>query len=227
MSRRLADGSAARDAGVQAMKRLVLPLLAVFGLGACATAPVGPSVMVLPGQGKPFDQFQMDDYACRQWAAQQSGAVAGRSQAESTLAGAAVGTLIGGAIGAGLGAIGGNPGLGAAVGAGFGAVGGTATGANAGAASSWEMQRRYDIAYQQCMFAKGNQIPGARRPAPAYGGAPPAYGPPPPPPPPPPPGPVGQRVPTVPSNAATPPPNAPPPGAYPPPPPPPPPPPGN
>ena len=206
------------------MKRLILPLLAVFGLGACATVPTGPSVMVLPGHGKPFDQFQIEDASCRNWAAQQSGiAGAGDAQVQNTLAGAAVGTLIGGAIGAGLGAIGGNPGLGAAVGAGFGAVGGTATGAQAGAASSWELQRRYDFAYQQCMFAKGNQIPGARRPAPAYGAAPPSYGPPPPPPPPPA---VGQRVPTVPSTAATPPPDAPPPGAYPPPPPPPPPPPG-
>ena len=198
------------------MKRLVLPLIAVFGLGACATAPIGPSVMVLPGHGKPFDQFQMDDAVCRQWATQQSGAVGGSSQAQSTLAGAAVGTLIGGAVGAGLGAIGGNPGLGAAVGAGFGAVGGTATGASAGQASDWNVQRRYDIAYQQCMFAKGNQIPGAVRRS-----GQPAYGPPPPPPPPPT---VGQRVPAVPPTAATPPPDAPPPGAIPPPPPPPPPP---
>jgi hypothetical protein len=200
------------------MKRLVLPLLAVLGLGACATAPIGPTVMVLPGHGKPFDQFQMDDASCRQWAAHQSGAVARSSQPQNALAGAAVGTLIGGAVGAGLGAIGGNPGLGAAVGAGFGAVGGTATGASAGQASDWQVQRRYDIAYQQCMFAKGNQIPGAVR---RSGPTPPAYGPPPPPPPPP--GPVGQRVPTVPANAATPPPDAPPPGGYPPPPPPPPP----
>jgi hypothetical protein len=205
------------------MKRLVLPLLAVFGLGACATVPIGPSVMVLPGHGKPFDQFQMDDASCRQWAAYQSGAAgAAQSQAQSTLTGAAVGTLIGGAVGAGLGAIGGNPGLGAAVGAGFGAVGGTATGANAAQATGWDVQRRYDIAYQQCMFAKGNQIPGAvRRSGPAYGPPAPGYGPPPPPPPPPT---VGQRVPTVPPTAATPPPDAPPPGAYPPPPPPPPPP---
>ena len=204
------------------MKRVVLPLLAVFALGACATAPIGPSVMVLPGHGKPFDQFQMDDYSCRQWAAHQSGAAgAAQSQAQSTLTGAAVGTLIGGAVGAGLGAIGGNPGLGAAVGAGFGALGGTATGANAAQATGYNVQRRYDVAYQQCMFAKGNQIPGAvRRSGPGQ----PAYGPPPPPPPPPPT--VGQRVPTVPPTAATPPPDAPPPGAYPPPPPPPPPPPG-
>jgi hypothetical protein len=191
------------------MNRLVLPLLAVLGLGACATAaPLGPSVMVLPGSGKPFDQFQADDAVCRQWAYQQSGA-GGPSTAQSTLTGTAVGTLIGGAAGAALGAIGGNPGLGAAVGAGVGAVGGTATGASASEARGWNVQRRFDIAYQQCMYAKGNQIPGAVR----SGGA--SYvGPPPPPPPPPA---AGQRVPVVPPSAATPPPNAPPPPPPPPP----------
>ena len=193
------------------MRRLVLPLAAVLGLGACATAPTGPSVMVLPGSGKPFEQFQMDDAQCRQWAYQQSGAPAAHP-GQSALGGAAIGTLIGGAAGAALGAIGGNPGLGAAVGAGVGAVGGTATGASAAERTTWGMQRRYDIAYQQCMYAKGNQIPGVVR-----GRA--AAGPPPPPPPPPPPSSApAQRVPTVPPNAATPPPDAPPPPPPPPPP---------
>jgi hypothetical protein len=188
------------------MKRVLLPLLAVLGLGACATAPVGPTVMVLPAQGKPFDQFQADDSMCRHWAFQQSGN-GGSSAAQSTLTGAAVGTILGGAAGAALGAIGGNPALGAAVGAGFGAVGGTATGASAAGARGYDVQRRYDIAYQQCMYAKGNQIPGALR----SGGT--SYSPPPPPPP----SGAGQRVPVVPSTAATPPPNAPPPPPPPPP----------
>ena len=199
------------------MKRLILPLVAVLALGACATVPTGPTVMVLPGSGKPFDQFQMDDNSCRQWAGLQSGS-GGPSSAERTATGAVVGTVLGGAVGAALGAIGGNPALGAAVGAGFGAVGGTATGASAAGANDWNTQRRYDIAYQQCMYSKGNQIPGAvRTTGRSYGG---------PPPPPPPPAGVGQRVPTVPANAATPPPDAPPPWNYQAPPPPPPPPPG-
>src|SRR5260370_38137661 len=37
----------------------------------CATAPRGPSVQVLPGTGKPFEQFQGDVEVCRGWAAQQ------------------------------------------------------------------------------------------------------------------------------------------------------------
>ncbi len=44
---------------------------------------------------------------------------------------------------------------------------------------AWMMQRRYDIAYQQCMYSRGNMIPGA---------SPPPGGSAPPPPPPPPPG---------------------------------------
>jgi len=41
----------------------VLPLLAVVGLSACAMIPTGPSVMILSGQGKIFEQFQEDDAA--------------------------------------------------------------------------------------------------------------------------------------------------------------------
>ena len=182
------------------MKRLALVLLAALGLGACATVPPSPSMMVLPGPGKPFEVFQTDDAVCRQWAYQQSGA-GGQSVGQSTATGAVVGTLIGGAAGAALGAAAGNAGLGAAIGAGVGAVGGTATGANAGASSAYEIQRRYDVAYQQCMYSRGNQIPGVRGTSPA------TYTPPPPPPPPPP----GQYVPAPPPGAVGPPPGTPPP----------------
>jgi hypothetical protein len=47
------------------------PLIALL-LAACATAPTGPTVMVLPGAGKSFEQFQTDDGACREWASQQA-----------------------------------------------------------------------------------------------------------------------------------------------------------
>jgi hypothetical protein len=46
------------------------------------------------------------------------------------------------------------------VGAGGGLLTGTAAGAPAGAGSSGALQQRYDIAYVQCMYAKGNQVPG-------------------------------------------------------------------
>ena len=157
-----------------------IPALAAVSFGACATVPAGPSVMVLPGQAKSFEQFQVDDNACRQWAAQQSGIDPGGAATKSTVTGATVGTLVGAGLGAAIGAAAGNPGLGAAVGAGTGLFGGTAVGASAGEASRGSVQQRYDHAYQQCMYAKGNQIPAG------LGSSRQNYAPPPPPPPPPP-----------------------------------------
>ena len=124
--------------------------------------PVGPSIAVMPGAGKSFEQFQADDGACRQWAQRQSGNPSSTA-AENTAAGAAIGTLIGAALGAAIGAAAGNPAAGAAIGGGAGLLGGTASGANAGYYAGASVQRRYDIAYQQCMYTKGYQFPGARR----------------------------------------------------------------
>ena len=49
------------------------PLVAGMLVGACAS-PSTPHVMVLPGDGKSFEQFHADDTTCRQWAGQQPGA---------------------------------------------------------------------------------------------------------------------------------------------------------
>ena len=188
-----------------------LLLVAVPLLGACATVPTGPTVMVMPGSGKPFEVFQVDDDACRQWAFRQSGAQPGDTSTRDTLSGATIGTLLGGALGAAIGAAAGNPGIGAAVGAGSGLVLGTAGGASAGNQAGMSSQRRYDMAYQQCMYAKGNQVPTLAQSAPR----PSMYSAPPPPPPPPP-----AAAPTAPMAppAAAPAPPPPPPGPPPPPP---------
>lgn len=148
------------------MLKAVGVLLAVLLFGACTTVPLGPSVMVLPGTGKPFEQFQADDAVCRQWAFRQTGTTPQHVAGTSTTSGAAIGTLLGAGLGAAIGAAAGNPGIGAAVGAGGGLLTGTAVGADAGGRGSYEVQRRYDNAYQQCMYAKGNQIPMAARSAP-------------------------------------------------------------
>jgi hypothetical protein len=175
-------------------------------LAGCATIPTGPSVMVLPGSGKPFEQFQADDALCRQWAFQQTGIAPGAAAAQSGVTSAVVGTVVGAGLGAAIGAAAGNPALGAAAGAGAGLFGGSAVGASAAYASASSVQYRYDVAYQQCMYAKGNQIPAVvqARPArsvsvpppppPRYPPPPPGYTTPPPPPasaPPPPPPRVG------------------------------------
>jgi hypothetical protein len=144
------------------MRRVIVPIAAAALVTGCATIPAGPSVMVLPGGGKTFEQFQADDALCRQWASQQTGTTSGRSARESTVSGAAIGTALGAAAGAAIGAAAGSPGTGAAVGAGTGLLGGTAVGASRAEAASTSVQRRYDVTYMQCMYARGNQIPVAR-----------------------------------------------------------------
>ncbi len=141
----------------------VLAMLLLLMVGGCATMPTGPSVMVLPPPGKSFEQFQADDASCRQWAAQQSGASPQEVANQNTATGAVAGTAIGAGLGAAIGAAAGNAGAGAAIGAATGLLAGTASGANAGQAYGWRAQRQYDMAYVQCMYAKGNEVPGMTR----------------------------------------------------------------
>lgn len=182
----------------------VAGLLAVCaGLTACVTLPTGPSVMVLPGSSVSFEQFQVDDAVCRSFASQRVGATPQQAASESTVAGAAVGTAIGAATGAAIGAASGHPGAGAAAGAGGGLLLGSLAGSSRGDWYASDTQRRYDAAYMQCMYSKGNQIPipaagapmreRARPPVPSQQTPPPSGRPLPPappvgPPPPPPPG---------------------------------------
>ena len=140
-----------------------LIVVAAIGVIGCATIPVGPSVMVLPGHGKPFEQFQADDSICREWAAQQVGTTPGQASTESAVSSAAIGTVIGAALGAAIGAAAGNPAVGAAIGAGSGLFGGTLYGVGASQAAAGTVQWRYDSAYEQCMYAKGNQTPVTMR----------------------------------------------------------------
>jgi YmgG-like glycine-zipper protein len=159
-----------------------VPLTVVVLVTACATVPSGPSVMVLPGTGKTFEQFQADDGACRQWAAAQTGTTAQEAATRSTVSGAAIGTAVGAGVGAAIGAAAGGPATGAAIGAGAGLLGGTVVGAGDAYGAQHSVQRRYDIAYVQCMYAKGDQVPVPRGSMPSISTAstaPPAVPPPP------------------------------------------------
>ncbi len=130
-------------------------------LSGCATIPTGPSVMVMPPAGKSFEQFQADDAICRQFAYEQVGGVTGQEAAQrSAVSSAVIGTALGAAAGAAIGSVSGNVGAGAAIGAGSGLLLGSAAGTGYASGSYYEAQRRYDNAYMQCMYAKGNQIPG-------------------------------------------------------------------
>ncbi|MGK5006273.1 glycine zipper family protein [Janthinobacterium sp. LB2P70] len=153
-------------------------VLAPLVLAACTVMPQGPSAMVLPGTGKSFAQFQGDDTHCRGYAqAQLGGSSAQQAVADSGVRSAALGTLLGAVAGAAI-----DGGHGAGVGAGTGLVFGALAGTGAADSSAYGMQRRYDYAYQQCMYASGHKVPVA-----------------------------GQMLSGVPANAATPPPGTPPP----------------
>src|SRR4029453_15941731 len=103
-------------------------LLGIGVLSACAVIPTGPNVMVLPAPGKPFEVFQADDAACRQYARAQLGLEPGEAADHSGVASRAVGAVLGRAGGALIGAGTGNPAVGAAIGAGSGLVLGGASG---------------------------------------------------------------------------------------------------
>src|SRR5437773_1094743 len=77
------------------MRTGVLALVFTLSLGACATVPLGPSVMVLPGTGKSFDQFQADDAGCRQWASVQTRTTPQQAAGSSTAKSGVLGTLLG------------------------------------------------------------------------------------------------------------------------------------
>jgi Putative peptidoglycan binding domain len=123
-------------------------------LSGCAQTPMVPTVQVMPGPGKSFDAFQFDLASCKQFAEQ---SVAGQAQnANNRAVGAAALTTV---LGAGLGAaIGG--GRGAGIGAASGLVGGTAIGGASSSGQQFTIQQQYDNAFAQCMYAKGEMVPG-------------------------------------------------------------------
>ena len=135
----------------------------VLALSACAVAqPQGPSVMALPAQGKSFAAFQQDDASCRGYAFQQTGgASSARAANDSALGSAAIGTALGAGIGAALGSVGGAVGTGAAIGGAAGLIGGSSVGASNAQVAGGNVQARYDTAYTQCMYSKGNTVESA------------------------------------------------------------------
>lgn len=61
----------------------------ILSLAACSSIPTGPSILVLPGPGKNFDEFRADDIKCRQYA---FGNVGGVPATQSSATGSAAGT---------------------------------------------------------------------------------------------------------------------------------------
>ena len=140
--------------------RLPLALLALSALTGCAIQPTGPSLAVLPGQGKSIEEFSVDDSACRAYAVRAAGVTSNEAGAQNLVASAAVGTAVGALAGA---VVGGHNSV--STGAAIGLGGGTLYGTGLASDAQYGAQRRYDIAYGQCMYAKGNEVPrsGGRR----------------------------------------------------------------
>lgn len=160
---------------MHSVRKTILIAGAIILVVGCATDPVGPSVRVLPAPYKPFEVYQRDVAECQRYAGDQT---RGGAQAANNRAIGSV--LLGAALGAAIGAAATGEGQAAALGAAAGGAAGTLYGSNQSQWSQYGLQGRYDEAYAQCMYAKGNQVPGY------YGSS----GAPPPPPPPP-----GQRPP--------------------------------
>ena len=137
--------------------------LSISAMTACATIPPGPSVMVMPTPGKPFELFKQEDASCRRWAEQQIGISPQAAINKDTTTGAMVGTAVGAGLGALTGAASGHAGAGALIGGAAGMFVGAASGADSGQMYGREAQRLYDIAYLQCMYANDNQILGNSR----------------------------------------------------------------
>lgn len=140
-----------RFAGILIAAGLVSTLI------ACASIPSGPNIAVMPGPGKPFEVFQADNAVCKDYALRETGVNPDEKAREQVATGAATGAIVGAAAGAII-----SHGDSHATGtfAGMGALAGTAVGADAANQSRATLQRRYDIGYAQCMYAKGNQVAG-------------------------------------------------------------------
>jgi uncharacterized protein YcfJ len=175
----------------QHLKTTACGLAAVLTLSACAAPPMGPSINVMPPPNKPFEVFQQDQSLCENFASQRVAGAAENANNQA-IGGALLGTVLGAGLGAAIGG-----GRGAAIGAASGAALGTAGGMSYSADANIPIQQRYDNAYAQCMYSRGNQVPGyyqaASPPPPPRRMAPPPpmSEPPPPPPGPPPPPPPG------------------------------------
>ena len=180
-------------------KLCLLPIAAGVLLTACVAVPTGPSVMVLPGSGKDFEQFRADDAVCRQWALQQTGTTTAQASTDTAVSGAAVGTVLGAATGAAVGAASGRPAMGAAVGSGIGLLAGRlpaptaprAHGGRCSAATTWRTcsactlratRSRCPAVLSGRPRPRGNSLASRRTHAPADVPPPPIGSPPPPPP---------------------------------------------
>lgn len=137
----------------------ILLIVPLAFLTACVHMPSGPRIAVMPPPGKPLEVFNVEDRDCRAYAHNALGANPSDLGSQQMAGSAIAGTIIGASVGT---LISGGRAWGTQHGAGMGLMMGTSIGANQGQYTANDAQRRYDIAYSQCMYSKGNLLPGMR-----------------------------------------------------------------
>ncbi len=134
--------------------RMTIAVFILFALTNCAAqVRTGPTVAVYPGDAKSPMEFEQNAAYCKQQATLNAGDPnsAQEAQAGSAIGGAMLGALLGGIAGGGRGA---------GIGAASGLFAGTLYGSGSASAGATQIQQRWDIQYQVCMFNLGNKVPG-------------------------------------------------------------------
>jgi uncharacterized protein YcfJ len=103
----------------------------------------------MPAQGKSMETFQQDEGYCEQYANERATGKVQQANDNELRNG-----VIGAALGAGLGALAGDT-KGAVAG---GIIGGVLGGSSGAGYDQHRVQRTYDVAYAQCMTARGNDV---------------------------------------------------------------------
>ncbi len=50
---------------LQAFKTILMSSIGIAVLTACVSAPTGPTITIMPREGKSFEEFKKDDEECR------------------------------------------------------------------------------------------------------------------------------------------------------------------
>ena len=135
-------------------------LVAVF-IAGCASPPMGPTARVLPAPGKPFEVFAGDQALCKDFAGNEVSGGATLSNLKQ-IGTAVMGTALGAGFGAAMDSRH-NTMRGVELGGAVGTLAGGAAAAHGSAVDQNGLQSRYDLAYTQCMYSRGNQVAGAGR----------------------------------------------------------------